>query len=158
MDFTIRTHVSSLDTYLLVDYCNLHRVFVKRMSFNYCILFIASSSIHLPHLEGRNRTLHPIDIPLPLCYNLYNVLGIVDDDVVEKEGEDENSDGLSSDDSTWNMELPNVTDLSLDSSTEVPGTYAGKWRHLNSTSSMIITFILKIFYLDFCIKQQSELT
>jgi hypothetical protein len=47
---------------------------------------------------------------------------IVEDELEEREGRDENPDSCSSDDSTWNMELPNVTDLSLDSSTEVPGT------------------------------------
>jgi hypothetical protein len=47
---------------------------------------------------------------------------IVEDELEEREERDENPDSCSSDDSTWNMELPNVTDLSLDSSTEVPGT------------------------------------
>jgi hypothetical protein len=55
---------------------------------------------------------------LPPSSSYFQFSEIVDDDPVESES---NSGYDSSDDSTWNMELPNVTDLSLDSSTDVPG-------------------------------------
>ena len=58
---------------------------------------------------------------------IFLCIEIVDDDVEDNDNDDDydssDDDEDDDDDSTWNMELPNVADLSIDSSTtDVQGT------------------------------------